>query len=104
VNPRGAGITNTISRADLAAKAAAIIHGYSHVAADSLTYQLKDSSHTQTATATTSREMSSNPLPKQFTSHHRPFISTKSNPTQVLKAMNMLTLLLEIKFQHYNPL
>jgi hypothetical protein len=38
--------------------------------------------------------MSSNPLPKQSTSHHRPFNSTKSNPTQVLQAMNMLTLLL----------
>ena len=42
-------------------------------------------------------EMSSNPLPKQSTSHHRPFISTKSNLTQVLQAMNMLTLLPEIK-------
>jgi hypothetical protein len=28
--------------------------------------------------------MSSNPLPKQSTNHHCPFISTKSNPTQVL--------------------
>jgi len=27
-------------------------------------------SHTQTSTATISREMSSNPLPKQSTSHH----------------------------------
>ena len=38
------GITNTISRAELAAKAAAvIIHGYSHVATDSLTslHQIK---------------------------------------------------------------
>jgi len=33
---------------------------------------------------TTSRGISSNPLPKQSTSHHRPFISTKPNPTQVL--------------------
>jgi hypothetical protein len=31
------GITNTISRAELAAIAAAVIHGYSHVATDSLT-------------------------------------------------------------------
>jgi ribonuclease HI len=37
LNPRGVGITNTISRAQLAAIAAAIIHGYSHVATDSLT-------------------------------------------------------------------
>ena len=44
VNPKGMGITNTISRAELAAKAAAvIIHGYSHVATDSLTslHQIK---------------------------------------------------------------
>jgi len=31
------GITNTISRAELAAIAAAVIHGYSHIATDSLT-------------------------------------------------------------------
>jgi hypothetical protein len=43
--------------------------------------------------------MSSNPLPKQSTSHHRPFISTKSIPTQVFKAMNMLKLLLENQAQ-----
>ena len=30
------GITNTISRAELAAIAAAVIHGYSHIATDSL--------------------------------------------------------------------
>ena len=36
-NPRGVGITNTISRAELAAIAVAIIHGYSHIATDSLT-------------------------------------------------------------------
>ena len=43
VNPRGVGITNTISRAELAAIAAAIIHGYSHIATDSLTsmHQIK---------------------------------------------------------------
>ena len=37
VNPRGVGITNTISRAELAAIAAAIIYGYSRIATDSLT-------------------------------------------------------------------
>jgi ribonuclease HI len=37
VNPRDVGITNTISHAELAAIAAAIIHGYSHIATDSLT-------------------------------------------------------------------
>jgi len=43
VNPKGMGITNTISRADLAAIAAAVIHGYSHIATDSLTslHQIK---------------------------------------------------------------
>jgi hypothetical protein len=34
------GITNTISRAELAAIAAAVIHGYSHIATDSLTSSL----------------------------------------------------------------
>jgi len=37
VNPRGVGITKTISRAELPTIAAAIIHGYSHIATDSLT-------------------------------------------------------------------
>ena len=44
VNPRGMGIINTISCAELvAAAAAAIIHGYSHIATDSLTsmHQIK---------------------------------------------------------------
>jgi ribonuclease HI len=36
VNPKGMGITNTISHAELAAIAAAVIHGYSHIATDSL--------------------------------------------------------------------
>jgi ribonuclease HI len=37
------GITNTISRAELAAIAAAVTHGYSHIATDSLTslHQIK---------------------------------------------------------------
>jgi hypothetical protein len=68
VNPRGIGINNTISRAKLAALASAIIHGYSHISTDSLTsmHQIKKqlSSHTQTSTAATSREMSSNPFAK----------------------------------------
>eukprot|EP00983_Pelagomonas_calceolata_P041084 1137898-Pelagomonas_calceolata.AAC.1 len=37
VNPNGAGITNTICRAELAAIAAAITHSYLHIASDSLT-------------------------------------------------------------------
>jgi hypothetical protein len=43
VNPKGMGIINTISRADLAAIAAAVIHGYSHIATNSLTslHQIK---------------------------------------------------------------
>jgi len=42
VNPKGMGITNTISRAELAAIAAAVIHG-THIATDSLTslHQIK---------------------------------------------------------------
>jgi len=43
VNPKGMGITNTISRAELAAIAAAVIHAYTHIATDSLTslHQIK---------------------------------------------------------------
>ena len=43
VNPRGVGIASTISRAELAAVAAAIIHVHSHIATDSLTsmHQIK---------------------------------------------------------------
>jgi ribonuclease HI len=37
VEPNGAGITNTICRAELAAIAAAITHNYMHIATDSLT-------------------------------------------------------------------
>jgi hypothetical protein len=42
------GITNTIARAELAAIAAAVIHGYSHIATDSLTslqQNIKELSH-----------------------------------------------------------
>jgi ribonuclease HI len=43
VNPKGMGIIHTISRAELAAIAAAVTHGYSHIATDSLTslHQIK---------------------------------------------------------------
>ena len=43
VNPKGMGITNTILRAELAAIATAVIHGYTHIATDSLTslHQIK---------------------------------------------------------------
>jgi len=34
VNPKGMGITNTISRAELEAIAAAVTHGYSHIATE----------------------------------------------------------------------
>jgi len=37
MNPRDGNITNAVSRAELAAIAAAIIHGHSHIATDSLT-------------------------------------------------------------------
>jgi hypothetical protein len=56
------GITNIISRAELASVATAIINSYFNLAADSLT---KNSSHIQSSTTITSREVSSNPLPKQ---------------------------------------
>ena len=72
VNPRGVGNTNTISRAELAAIAAAIIHGYLHIATGTKPQctKLENSSRTQISTATTSREVSSNPLQKKSTSHH----------------------------------
>jgi len=43
VEPNGAGITNTIGRADLAAIAAAISHGHNYMATDGLTslYQIR---------------------------------------------------------------
>jgi hypothetical protein len=43
VDPRGMRKTKTISRAELTAKAAAIIHGYSQIVANSLTlwHQIK---------------------------------------------------------------
>ena len=91
-NPKGVGITNTTSRAKLAAIAAAIIHGYSHVAADSLTsmhHIKKQLSHPNLHRHHIQGDvlqsiMDLNAFPKHSTSHHRPFISTKSNPTQVL--------------------
>jgi hypothetical protein len=68
-NPRGVGIT--ISRAELAAMVAAIIYGYSHIATDSLTsmHQIRKQLSHPDLHSPTFREMSSNPLPKQSTSH-----------------------------------
>jgi hypothetical protein len=90
MNPKGVGINNTGSRAELAA---AINHGYSHIATDRC-IDLKSSCHTQTSPATTSKEMSYNPLLEQSANRHRPSTSSKLSSTQVLQAMNMLTLLL----------
>jgi hypothetical protein len=89
VNPRGAGITNTISRAELAAIAAAIIHGYSHIATDSLTsiHQIKTQLTSKSPPLSHPKEMSSNSLPRQFASHH-PFTSTKPSLTPASSAMN----------------
>ena len=79
VNTKGMGITNTISRAELAAIAAAVIHGYSHIATTALHHctKLKRSSHTRIFIATTSKEMSFNPLLKQSANHHCPSLSLK---------------------------
>jgi hypothetical protein len=59
------GITNTISLAKLAAVAAAVIHGYSHIVTDNLTslHQIKNSSHTRIFIATTSKEISAMSMP-----------------------------------------
>ena len=88
-------------RAELAAIAAEIIHGYSHIATDSLTsmHQLKRQLSHPNLHRHHIQEVSSKPLPKQSTIHHRPFITTKLNPTHVLQALIMLTLLLESKPQ-----
>jgi len=73
------GITNTISRAGLAAIAGAVTQGYSQIATDSLTslHQKKSSYHTRISIATTSKEMSFNPLLKQSANHRRPSTSSK---------------------------
>jgi len=78
VNPKGLGITNTISRAELAASiAAAVIHGYSHKTALHQCTKSKSRSHTRICIATTSKEMFFNPLLKQFANHHCPSTFSK---------------------------
>ena len=101
MDPRGVIITNTISSAELAATIAAVaatmLYCYSHTATDSLFSMHQLASIPKPApAATASRQMVySNPLPKQFTSHHRPFISITLSPTPALLAVDILTLLLE---------
>ena len=96
MNPRGVGIANIISHTELAATAATIIHGYSHTATDSLIPSMhqiiKQLSHPNLHR----HHIKGNVLQSIAKAiHHRPFISTKSNLTQVLLAINMLTLFLE---------
>ena len=86
VNPRGVGVTNTISRAELAAKAATIIHNYSHIATDSLTsmHQIrKQLSHPNLHLHHIQGDVLQS-IAKAIHQSPSPFISTKSNPTQVL--------------------
>ena len=55
----------------------------------------KTCSHTQISIATTSKEMSLNPLLKQSANHHRPFTFLKLSVMPVLSVMNMPTPLLK---------
>eukprot|EP00983_Pelagomonas_calceolata_P117469 1160419-Pelagomonas_calceolata.AAC.4 len=60
VQPYGEGITNTIVRAELAAKAAAILQGHSHIAPDSLSsiHQIRSKHCTQSFTVSMSKAIS----------------------------------------------
>jgi hypothetical protein len=91
------GITNTISRAELAAIAAAVVHGYSHIATDSLTslHQIKKQllhphlhrHHIQgDVLQSIAKAFRQSPSPIHF-------LKVKSMP--VLSVMNMLTPLLK---------
>jgi len=78
VNPKGMGITNTILRAELAAIAAAVIHGYSHIATDSLTslHEIKKQlSHPNLYRHHIQRDVLQF-IAKQSTYHHRPSTSS----------------------------
>ena len=97
LSPKGMGITNTNTRAELAAIAAAVIHGYSHIATDSLTSlhqiikQLSHPNlhrhHTQgNVLQSISKAIRQSPSPIHF-------FKVKSMP--VLSVMNMLTPLLK---------
>jgi len=77
------GITNTISRAELAAIAAAVIHGCSHIATDSLTslHQIKkELSHPNLHRHHIQKEMSFNPLLKPT-----PLLKSQPPPTPTLQ-------------------
>jgi hypothetical protein len=97
VNPKCMGITNTISRAELAAIAAAVIHGYSHIATDSLTslHQFKK----QLSQANIHRHHIQGDVPQSIAKAIRQspspihFFKVKSLP--VLPVMNMPTPLLK---------
>ena len=79
VNPKGMSITNTISRAELAAIAAAVIHGYLHIATDSLTllHQIKKQLSYPNLYHHHIQKMSFNPLPTQSANHYRLSTSSK---------------------------
>jgi len=66
VEPSGIGITNTINRAELAAIAATVTHGYTHIATDSLSslHQITKHYYTPNFTATMSKAISSRKLYK----------------------------------------
>jgi hypothetical protein len=97
VNPKGMGKINTISRAELAAIAAAVIHGFTQMPQTALHYctKSKSSCHTQISIATTSKEMSFNPLLTQSANNHHPSTFSKLNPMPVLSVINMPTYLLK---------
>ena len=97
VNPKGMGITNTISHAELAAIAAAVIHGYLHIATDRLTslhHIKKQLSHPDLHRHHIQGDVL-NPLLNQSANHHRLSTSSKKIPMPVLSVMNMPTPLLK---------
>ena len=88
MNPRGVGITNIILHAELAAAAAAIIHGYSHIATDILTsmHQIKKQLSHPNLHRHHIQEDVLQSIAKTSTSHHCPFVSTDSNEKRKIYA------------------
>jgi len=91
------GVTNTISRAELAAIAAAVIHGYSHIATDSLTslHQIKkELSHPNLHRHHIQGDVLQS-IAKAIRQSPSPIHFFKVNPMPVLLVMSLLTHLLK---------
>ena len=102
VNPKGMGTTNTISRAELAAIAAAVIHVYSHIATDSLTplHQInKRLSHPILHRHHIQGDVLQSIIAKAIHQSPSPIHFHKVESHAGIMAMNMLTLLLRNQSQ-----